>query len=79
MKIQETYKDGQKYQSKAGTIVAVEYRKETSEAEQAVLGVDPIHVSFGFYSVRKDGVTPDKRKEVAAPHESYLKYELIKL
>tara|TARA_S200002703_G_C3666554_1_gene204631 strand:- start:365 stop:601 length:237 start_codon:yes stop_codon:yes gene_type:complete len=78
MKIQETYKDGQKYQSKAGIIVAVEYRRETSEAEQAVTGIGPIDITFGFYNVRKDGVTPDKRrKEVAPPHNSYLKYELI--
>ena len=78
MKIQDTYKDGQKYLSENGvTIVALEYRRESTEAEQKLFGCSPIDITYGFFVVRKDGVTPDKRKKAAAPHESFLKYELI--
>tara|TARA_R110002126_G_scaffold223163_1_gene368222 strand:+ start:651 stop:887 length:237 start_codon:yes stop_codon:yes gene_type:complete len=77
MKIQDTYKDGQKYLSENGvTVVAVEYTRESTEAEQKLFGCSPIDITYGFFVVSKDGVTPDKRKKVAAPHESFLKYEL---
>ena len=78
MKIQDTYKDGQRYYSKrGGTIVAFEYRREPSEAEQKLFGLGSIEITYGFFQVRKDGFTPDKRKKVTAPHESFLTYELV--
>jgi len=77
MKIQDTYRDGQKYHAENGvTIVAIEYRREPSEAEQKLFGLSAIEVTYGFFKVRKDGFTPDKRKKVAAPHESFLTYIL---
>jgi len=78
MKIQDTYKDGQRYIASNGvTIVALEYRRETTGPEQRLFGLDPIEVTYGFFGVRKDGITIDKRKKAAAPHESFLTYELI--
>ena len=79
MKIQDTYKDGQKYLGSNGVVVvAFEYRRESTIAEQKLFGCNPIEITYGFFQVRKDGITPDKRKEVVAPHESFLKYELTK-
>jgi len=78
MKIQDTYKNGQRYLANNGVvIIAFEYRRETTEAEQSLFGLDPIEVTYGFFGVRKDGITIDKRKKAAAPHESFLTYELI--
>jgi len=78
MKIQDTYKNGQRYIASNGvTIVALEYRRESTEAEQRLFGCSPIEVTYGFFGVRKDGITIDKRKKAAAPHESFLTYELI--
>ena len=79
MKIQDTYKDGQKYLGSNGVvIVAFEYRRESTIAEQKLFGCNPIEITYGFFQVRKDGINPDKRKEVVAPHESFLKYKLTK-
>ncbi len=79
MKIQDTYKDGQTYLANNGVIiVALEYRREPSEAEQKLFGLGAVEITYGFFHVRKDGVTADLRSKVAAPHESFLKYELTK-
>ena len=78
MKLQDTYKDGQRYKGQNGvTIVALEYRIEPSKAEQKLFGLGAIEITYGFFQVRKDGFTPDKRKKAAAPHESFLTYELV--
>ena len=77
MKIQDTYKDGQLYLANNGvTIVALEYRRRSTEAEQRLFGCSPIEITYGFFHVRKDGVTADLRSKVSAPHESFLKYKL---
>ena len=82
MKMQDTYRDGQRYISERGsykvTIVAVEYKREATEAEQRLFGTGALEISYGFFEVCKDGLTPDKRKKVAAPHESYFTYKLVK-
>ena len=77
MNIQDTYKDGQRYTASNGvTIVALEYRRESTEAEQRLFSCSPIEITYGFFSVRKDGVTADLRSKVAAPHESFLNYKI---
>ena len=77
MKIQDTYRDGQTYLASNGVIiVALEYRRESTEAEQKLFGCSPIEITYGFFHVRKDGVTADLRRKAAAPHESFFKYEL---
>ncbi len=82
MKIQDTYKDGQRYISQRGsykvTIVAVEYRRESSEVEQKLFGLSAIEITYGFFQVRKDGFTPDKRKQITTPPESFVTCELGK-
>jgi len=78
MKIQDTYKNGQKYLASNGvTIVALEYKRESTEAEQKLFGCSPIEITYGFFHVRKDGVTADLRSKVAAPHESFFTYKLV--
>ncbi len=78
MKIKDTYKDGQRYKGQNGvTIVAVEYKRKPSVAERKLFGLSAIEITFGFFQVSKDGITPDKRKKVTAPDESFLTYELI--
>jgi len=78
MKIQDTYKDGQRYCGENGVIiVAFEYRLKPSKDEQKLFGLSPIEITYGFFHVRKDGVTPDKRQKVSAPHESFLTYKLV--